>query len=403
MTNKTLTKAKTALQQTKNKPLVQVIEENMTRMIEVAPRHIDGVRFTSIARSLIKRTPKLSACDPYTVLASLYQCLSLGLEPIEGQAYILPFKNKGKLEAQFLIGYKGLVQLFYRHDDSVYLEWGVVHEKDLFDYEKGTAAYLRFKKSEGERGHVKGYYVLARLKNGGSVFDYMSHEACMEHGRKFSKTYDEKKGQFHYFSPWHKTPESMCLKTVLRNIMKLLPKSVEIQRALEEDETIKRFDPRKKAIPIMDELPDRTNWNELESADSAGPDVPADTETNLEQEMNEDISEGAPVSEEESPKEEQQEENNAEEVTVEPVFDPSSSDITKTKAETLRGEIVTMLLEMNAEDIGAAKQALKNYTSFGDFEGVTDEQALNSERKNGKRCMLEITHSKIKKDYLENR
>jgi recombinational DNA repair protein RecT len=55
----------------------------------------------------------------------------------------------------------------------------------------------------------------------------------------------------------------MCKKTVLIQLMKLLPKSIEIQKAVAMDETIKS-----KVKPDMFGVQDETDWNEkAEEAD----------------------------------------------------------------------------------------------------------------------------------------
>jgi len=127
----------------------------------------------------------------------------------------------------------GYVELFFRHQSSLSLDMQTVHENDLFDYEYGTESFVKHKPALSDRGEVIAYYAVAKLKDGASLFKVMSKEECMAHGKQHSKSFKFDS------SPWQKDPDAMCKKTVLIQLMKLLPKSIEIQRALAMDETVK--------------------------------------------------------------------------------------------------------------------------------------------------------------------
>jgi recombination protein RecT len=203
-------------------------------------------------------------------MGSLFVSAQLGLEPVAGLAHLVPFKNNkfidGKwvsvLECQFIIGYKGVAELFYRHEKSGLIDWGVVHEKDEISYEYGTNSYLKHKPAIGERGKVVGYYGIFKLSNGFSKFLYMTAEECMAHGRKHSKTFDSRDNAFNSKSPWHTNPDAMCLKTVLLQVAKTAPMSTDLRRALDTDETTREF---KGGVADALELPVTTNWTDVEA------------------------------------------------------------------------------------------------------------------------------------------
>lgn len=285
--------AKTALAETggkKPKTLQELIQESSKELGRALPAHLSPERLVRIALTNIRLNPGLANCTPQSFLGSLFVLAQLGLEPIAGRAYLLPFKNRRKnaegkwttvLEVQALVGYKGLVDLFYRHDKAVMLNWGVVHEKDEFDYELGTSSFLKHKPAKGARGAAVAYWVMAELRNAGKGFMVMSAEECLEHGRKHSKTYvSEKwddnakkmvpleKGYFMPGTPWADDVDSMSLKTVLIQLAKLLPLSVELQKAIAADETSRDF---RAGIGDATDLPDTTSW--------AAGEAPADAET----------------------------------------------------------------------------------------------------------------------------
>ena len=156
------------------------------------------------------------------------------------------------------MGYKGLVELFYRHEKSVMLSWGVVKQNDFFEYELGTEAYLKHKPFIGDRGPTTGFYVVADLGKAKS-FHYMSLTECLNHGQKHSKTYDKKKGEFYEDSPWRTNLDAMCLKTCLTQLGKVVPLSFEMQRAIEQDEASREY---RKGIQDVLDAPSTTTWNE---------------------------------------------------------------------------------------------------------------------------------------------
>src|SRR3990167_10425720 len=97
-----------------------------------------ALEFLSSAVATVQRTPKLLYCTPASLINSLMLMASLKLMPsgVSGEAYVLPYKNKGIDEAQFQLGYQGLVTLFYRAGvRSIVAE--IVREKDKFTYKNG--------------------------------------------------------------------------------------------------------------------------------------------------------------------------------------------------------------------------------------------------------------------------
>jgi recombination protein RecT len=247
--------------------LEQIIVKAAKDFGQVLPNHMKPERIVRIALTCIRKTPGLSECTPASFLGALMTSAQLGIEPIAGRAYLLPFFNSRKKadgtwhkvrEAEFVLGYKGLVELFFRHEKAVQLDWGVVHERDDFSYELGTNAYLHHK-PVNDPGLVKGYWVMATLTNGGKVFKYMTHQECIDHAKAHSKTFDTKSQSFYDNSPWKTNPEAMCLKNVLVQLGKILPLSITIQRAIEADETSREY---REGVSDALDLPTTTNWDE---------------------------------------------------------------------------------------------------------------------------------------------
>lgn len=260
---------------TKEKPqgIESMIDASVRELKQALPAHMSAERLARIALTCVRMNPTLSECTPLSFMGALFTSAQVGIEPVADQAYILPFNNSRKVggewktlkEAQFILGYRGLASLFFRHEKTIALSWGVVKENDEFDYQKGTDSFLHHKPAKTNRGETVGYWVVAEIAGGGKPFEYMSVEECMEHGKKHSKS--AQNGNFGPKSPWTTNPDSMCLKTVLKQLMKLLPCSVELRRAVAADETSREF---KHDIGDALDIPDNTNWSDdFDALDSA--------------------------------------------------------------------------------------------------------------------------------------
>ena len=208
----------------------------------------------------------MAECTPESFLGALFQSAQLGLEPnVEGQAYLIPYTNSKKVngewvkinEVQFQIGYKGYIELFYRHNSAEFVDMHTVYENDIFECEYGSNAHIKHIPTFKNRGEVIGYYAVAKIKNGGSIFKFMNLDECLAHGKTHSKCIDKATGDFQKGSVWDKDRNAMCKKTVLIQLAKLMPKSVELQKALAMDGTTKT-----RVSEDMFNIPDTTNWEE---------------------------------------------------------------------------------------------------------------------------------------------
>jgi recombination protein RecT len=265
---------KALAQSPKAKTVQDYINESIKELGKALPKHMNAERLGRIALTCIRLNPELARCTPESFLGALFTSAQIGLEPVAGLAYLLPFNNNRKIgnewktvkEVQLVIGYKGLTDLFFRHEKSVQLDWGVVHANDDFRYEYGTSSFLKHVPASGDRGEVTNFYVVATLAGGGKPFLVMTKAECLEHGKKHSKTFDHKTGAFNAKSPWSTNLEAMCKKTVAIQLFKILPLSVELQRAIGVDETSREF---RKGITDALDIPTTDTWEDPETAASA--------------------------------------------------------------------------------------------------------------------------------------
>ncbi len=218
------------------KKTMQTYIKSMEGEIKKAlPTAITPERFTRMVLSALSTNPKLGACTPKSFLGAMMAAAQLGLEPNTplGQAYLIPYRNKGVDECQFQIGYKGLIDLAYRSGEVEVVQAQIVYENDDFTCEFGLEPKLTHRPADHERGEPIKVYALFRTKNGGYGFDVMSIEDIKAHARKYSQSYASD------YSPWKTNFEEMAKKTVLKRVLKYAPLKSDFVRGVVQDETIK--------------------------------------------------------------------------------------------------------------------------------------------------------------------
>ena len=213
--------------------LIKAMEPEINKAL---PEVITPERFTRMALSALNTTPKLKECTQMSFLAALMNAAQLGLEPNTplGQAYLIPYKNKGVMECQFQIGYRGLIDLGYRNPQMQIISAQAVYENDDFEYELGLNPKLEHHPALEERGEVRLFYGLFKLTNGGFGFEVMSKTAVDAFAKEYSKSADSS------FSPWKTNYEAMAKKTIIKQALKYAPVKADFRKALSTDGTIKK-------------------------------------------------------------------------------------------------------------------------------------------------------------------
>ena len=214
------------------------LEAMRPQMKNSLPAHFTAERMTRIALNAVQNTPKLLECDINSLLLAIMKSAQLGLEPdgVLGQAYLLPYNSKAGMKAQLIVGYKGLIDLARRSGDVVSIIAKEVCENDDFSIKwHEEIPFHHVPPIRGERGEVIGFWAMARFKDGGFHFDYMSREEVEEirnnsQGYQSAKRY-AKNGVIN--SPWEQHFVRMGCKTAIRRIANYLPMSVQKANAFE--------------------------------------------------------------------------------------------------------------------------------------------------------------------------
>lgn len=236
-------------------------------------------QFMSSLMTLVSGDDYLAKAEPMTIIASAMKAATMEL-PIDknlGYAYIVPFNRKEKVgnqwvthnEAQFIIGYKGYIQLAQRSGQYKALNAIAVYEGQMASWNPLTEEFA-FNYDGKTSDEVIGYVGFFELLNGFKKTVYWTKQEVEEHRVANTKGYDKTK----LTGAWKDNYDQMAIKTVLRNMLsKWGILSVEMQSAVTSDEKVFRYDDN-------DDLIKETKIDEMEPIDQERKEAEKVEETN---------------------------------------------------------------------------------------------------------------------------
>lgn len=220
--------------------------------------HEKSDSFMGSLMTLVGGDNYLSQAEPMTIIASALKAATMDL-PIDknlGYAYVVPFNRSEKVgnkwvkhnEAQFILGYKGYIQLAQRSGQYKALNALAIYDGQLIDWNPLTEEFT-FDYKAKVSDEVIGYVGFFELLNGFKKTVYWTKQEIESHRIKNAKGYDKEK----LSGAWIDNYDSMAIKTVLRNMLSkwgLL--SVEMQSAITSDEKVFRVDENNDLIEETD-------------------------------------------------------------------------------------------------------------------------------------------------------
>ena len=207
----------------------------MKKLNDVLGSEKKAASFISSVISVANGNSMLRNAAPMTILGSAMVAATLDLPvvPTLGLAYIVPYKG----QAQFQLGYKGLIELAERSGQFKNIIDEVVYEGQLVKKNKFTGEY-EFDEDAKTSDKVLGYMARMDLVNGFSKTIFWTKEEVEAHAKKYSQAFSRG-----YSSPWKSDFDAMARKTVLKALFsKYAPKSVAMQQAVKFDQAVIRPD-----------------------------------------------------------------------------------------------------------------------------------------------------------------
>lgn len=266
--------------------IAYLLQQKKGELAKMLPKTLSIERLLKVAQIAATTTPALAKCDVPSLVGAIGQCAQMGLEPntVLGHAYLVPFNTKRKgpdgqerwvNSVQVIIGYKGLIDLARRSGQIVSIAAHEVCANDRFELVYGLDEKLNHTPAMGERGEIIGFYAVAKLKDGGYSFEFMSLHQIVD----IMKATQSKGG----YGPWKEHFIEMGRKTAIRRLAKYLPLSIEFQTAVAldnqaeggKDQNLDTIDG--EFMLVQDEDAPRTIDQETGEIEPAGKATPAAT------------------------------------------------------------------------------------------------------------------------------
>lgn len=204
-----------------------MLEQMRPQIASALPRHLSADRMLRIALTEFRKNPAIGKCEPRSVLGSIVVLAQLGLEPgVMGQSFLIPYKGT----CTAVPGWQGYVDLVARSGRaSVWT--GAVYAGDEFDYAYGDRPFITHRPSDNsDRDTLQYVYAIGRVKDSEwPIIEVWSKTKAEKHRDRYNRV-----GNKHYS---YKNFEMYARKVALLQVIKYMPKSVELQQAMDLENT----------------------------------------------------------------------------------------------------------------------------------------------------------------------
>lgn len=211
--------------------------------------------FIASITSAVSTNKELQKCSNDSILSAalLGAALELTPSPQLGHFYMIPFEDRraGITKAQFVMGYKGLIQLAIRSGQYKDIDVFEIRQGEYKGRDKDTGKYIiEFIQDDEAREKLPiiGYFAYFELLNGFRKSVYWSKPKMEAHADEYSNAFKLEiykqmqagtyKGEaWKVSSFWYQDFDEMAKKTLIRQLLgKWGLLSTKMQKAMESDE-----------------------------------------------------------------------------------------------------------------------------------------------------------------------
>ena len=190
--------------------------------------------FITSITNVVSNNALLQKADRNSIIlaAATAAALDLPINPNLGYAALIPYQDRkaGTCSCQMQVMRNGWVELAQRSGQVIKITNEIVYEGELVKCNRFKDEY-EFDEAQRKSDKIVGYMAYVKLASGFEKTVFWTIEKCKEHGLRYSQTF--KKG----YGNWKDDFNGMALKTVLKHlIVKYVPKSLEMQMAIERDQ-----------------------------------------------------------------------------------------------------------------------------------------------------------------------
>lgn len=267
----------TAIEQRQDQAPAGLISQIHDVMPQLERLGINADRFARTLISETRKNPRLLECTPASFLGAAFAAAQLGLEPgpLE-QVWMIPRRNRrrGIVEVQFMIGYRGMVELARRV--GVIVTANTVHANDYFAERQGSDPLLEHTPNHAGPGDPILWYAVARFPDGRTIHRVLN-KAEVERRRKMSST------PYEAGKPWFDHYDAMARKTAIRALWSEMPADPMLQEAQRQDEQVLHLPSAGAARPAIasgrdaSETSGSSTSSEAPEQEPVEPEAPKDT------------------------------------------------------------------------------------------------------------------------------
>lgn len=234
-----------------------VIEVHRAELVAVMPRQLQTTEaadsYLAAAVVALRNNKKLwqaAQADVGSFMAAMSEAARLGLVPGTHEYYLTI--RSGKIQG--LIGYRGIIELMYRTGLVGAVRVDVIRERDVFELDQNHGTLLHLPEEglrwtqETARGKVEGAWAFAEMISG--VRSNIEHIGDERIARALSASAAGMSG------PWRTDYAAMVKKTVLHDLEKVVPTSVDDRRPPELAAQHAALAPALQPVTIVEQVED---------------------------------------------------------------------------------------------------------------------------------------------------
>ena len=181
-------------------------------------------RFAAVVLNAMVVNPSLEGCSVPSLEKAMIDCLNSGLMPDGKQAAIVPFRGRNGPEATLIPMVDGIVKLAHNAIKGLGLRALVVYKGDHFEYSDGAHVTLNHTQGafcdppraiDKRPENIIAAYAVAKQPGHTEPDILVMDRAGLDIYRSYSRSRS---------GPWETHYAQMCQKTVIKQLLKLMPK-----------------------------------------------------------------------------------------------------------------------------------------------------------------------------------
>jgi recombination protein RecT len=203
-----------------------------SELAKVLPKYVPAERIVRIATTAIRKNPDLAECSAVSLGGAVLMAATLGLEmnTPTGEAYLIPRREKGVMEATMQVGYQGWCKLWWQHPRADTLDALAVYPNDEFAWQRGTSPQIhhvpRPEKRSPEDQATHFYATATLVGSSRPSFEVLTADEV----RAIRGGKEGPSGNIADPQLW------MSRKVALRQLLKIMPKSTSTSLAVASDD-----------------------------------------------------------------------------------------------------------------------------------------------------------------------